>query len=363
MTFDEARALFPVLRDRAYLNAGTFGPLAARVAERVRDQLERDVAHGRAGRVYIEEMLELRLRLRARIGELLGAGPDQVALTSSTTDGCNIVLAGLGLGPDDEIVTTDAEHFGLAGPVFTSGARVRVARVEGRAAGEAEDLIAAEVTPRTRLIALSHVLWTTGHVIDVHALRKRAGVPLLVDGAQSIGAIPVDVGDLDYYTVSGQKWLCGPESMGALYVRDVDALRVARPSYFAQDSFEPGGAFVMRAGATRFDPGWTAVGGLRGLLEAIDLAPDWRFARIRELAGRCRDALAGAGVEVVTERGHAGLVTFRPDEGSADCVDRAWERGVVLRELPGKGWARASCGWWNNEDDVDRLVDAVTAAT
>src|SRR5215218_2566341 len=104
-------------------------------------------------------MQEARLRLRTRIAELIGATPEQLALTSSTTDGCNIVLAGLGLGPDDEIVTTDAEHFGLAGPVFASGARVRVARVEGRPAADAVELIAAEVTPRTRLIALSHVLW------------------------------------------------------------------------------------------------------------------------------------------------------------------------------------------------------------
>jgi len=363
VTHEEARALFPVLREVAYLNAGTFGPVATLVAERLREQLERDLERGRGGRAYIDAMLEARLQVRERVAELLGATPEHVALTSSTTDGCNIVLAGLGLAPEDEIVTTDAEHFGLAGPVFASGARVRVAQVEGRPAADAVELIAAEVTPRTRLVALSHVLWTTGHVVDVHALRESLGVPIIVDGAQSVGAVPVEVGELDYYTVSGQKWLCGPEATGALYVRDIGALRVARPGYFAQESFEPGGEYVVRAGATRFDPGWIPVGALRGLLETLRLAPEWRFDRIRELSAHCRDALLSAGVDVLTEPAHAGLVTFRPGDDAAACVDRTWQRGVVLRDLPGKGWVRASCGWWNNEEDVARLVEAVTAAS
>ena len=96
---------------------------------------------------------------------------------------------------------------------------------------------------------MSHVIWTNGVVLDVHALKERTGLPIVVDGAQSVGAIDVDVGAIDYYTVSGQKWLCGPESTGALYIADADALRVARPGYFAQQSFEPGGRYVPREGA------------------------------------------------------------------------------------------------------------------
>ena len=76
-------------------------------------------------------MQAARAALRGLIATLLGAAPEHIALTYSTTDGCNIVLAGLGLRPGDEIVTTDAEHFGLAGPVFASGATVRVAQVHG----------------------------------------------------------------------------------------------------------------------------------------------------------------------------------------------------------------------------------------
>jgi len=358
MTFDEARALFPVLERVAYLNAGTFGPLARPTADAIAEQLAHDVALGRSGKAYIEAMQAARAALREMIAELLATTSEHVALTSSTTDGCNIVLGGLGLRPEDEVVTTDAEHFGLAGPVFASGATVRVAQVHELGPEEALDAILAEITPRTRLLAVSHVLWTTGIVLDVHALRERTGLPVLVDGAQSVGAVPVDVGALDFYTVSGQKWLCGPESTGALYVADADALRVARPGYFAQQSFEPGGRYVPRPDAQRFEPGWVSVGALKGLATAIGLAPDWRFERIRETASHCRDALEKR-VTVVTPGDQAGLVTVRPDGEPDEVAVRLLERGVVVRSLPGTPWVRASCGWWTNDEDVERLAGAL----
>jgi L-cysteine/cystine lyase len=359
VTFEEARELFPVLRKYAYLNAGTFGPLPGVAGEIMREQAALDAERGRSGKPYFDAMIELRASMRVRVAALLSAEPEQVALTASTTDGCNIVLGGLGLAPDDEIVTTDSEHFGLAGPVFASGARIRVARVHDLSAADVVAAIAAEVNERTKLVATSHVLWTNGHVVDVHALRRETGAPILVDGAQSVGAIPVEVRDVDYYTVSGQKWLCGPESTGALYVREPERLKVARPSYLSQQSFEPGGRFVPTAGALRFEPGWVAVGSLRAWAATLDLAPDWRFDRIREAAARCREQLHAAGVDVVTEPGQAGLVTFRPEEDAADVARRAYEQGVVVRDLPGTGWVRASCGWWTSDDDVDRLVAAV----
>jgi L-cysteine/cystine lyase len=355
MTFDEARALFPVLERVAYLNAGTFGPLARATVDAIAEQLHRDVEHGRSGKPYIDDMLAARAALRELIADLLGTTAEHVSLTSSTTDSCNIVLGGLGLRPEEEIVTTDAEHFGLAGPVFASGAAVRVARIHELGPDEALEAIVAQVTPRTRLIAVSHVLWTTGVTLDVRALKERTGLPVLVDGAQSVGAIRVDMGSLDFYTVSGQKWLCGPDSTGALYVADVESLRVARPSYFAQESFEPGGRYVPRQGAQRFDSGWTRVAALRGLATALELAPGWRFERIRESSARCRDALAGR-VQMITPPDQAGLVTFRPDGDPEKVTARLFGQKVVVRSVPGTPWVRASCGWWTSDDDVARLV-------
>jgi L-cysteine/cystine lyase len=303
-------------------------------------------------------MVALRAAVRERVAALVGTTADRIALTPSTTAGCNIVLAGLGLTADDEIVTTDAEHFGLAGPGFATGARVRVAAVQDEPPEQALETILAEVTPRTKLLAVSHVLWTTGAVLPVHELKERTGLPIVVDGAQSAGGIPVDVGGLDFYTVSGQKWLCGPESTGALYVADPDALRVAAPSYFAQESFEPGGEYVARAGAQRYDSGWTSVAALRGMIAALDLAPEWRFARIAELAERCRELLAGR-VEVVTAPEQAGLVTFASRGDPEETAVRLHAEGVMVRSVPRTPWVRASTGWWNDEDDLERLARGV----
>src|SRR4051812_47273889 len=104
MNFEEARALFPVLDHVAYLNAGTFGPLARPTADVIAEQLRRDLEHGRSGKPYIDDVVAARAELRGLIAELVAAEPERVSLTNSTTDGCNIVLAGLGLRPQDEVV-------------------------------------------------------------------------------------------------------------------------------------------------------------------------------------------------------------------------------------------------------------------
>nr|MBA3246227.1 aminotransferase class V-fold PLP-dependent enzyme [Actinomycetota bacterium] len=265
-----------------------------------------------------------------------------------TTDGCNIVLAGLGLSPEDEVITTDAEHFGLLGPLHASGARIVVVPAEA-------DAILAAVTPRTRLLALSQVLWTTGRVLPMRELRERSRIPILVDGAQSVGAIPVDARDLDFLTISGQKWLCGPDSTGALVVADPERLRIARPSYFSQAWYEPTGRFEPQEGAARFDPNWLAPSVLAGLVAALKAVPDWRFERASDRTRRCRELLAPH-VEVVP--GDATLVSFRVDDPPA-LVARLAEQDVVVRDLPGTGLVRASCGWWTSDEDLDRLVAGV----
>jgi L-cysteine/cystine lyase len=358
MTFAEARAAFPVLERYAYLNAGSVGPLPGAAAEAVAEHERRELEEGRGAMTYVKSMFELRERARKRLGQLISVPPDRVALTSSTTDGCNIVLGGLELGRGDEVVTTDVEHFGLLGPLHVTGARVRVARVKDRPAAEALDAILAEVTPRTRLLALSHVAWTTGQVLPIGELKQQTGLPVLVDGAQSVGAIPVDAAPFDFYTVSGQKWLCGPSPTGALYVSDPDGLGVSEPTYFSQASYEPDGRFEPKAGAARFDSGWIPPGFLAGLLAAVDVAPDWRFERGVAMATHCRDLLADR-YEVVTEPGQATLVSFRVNGDAAETAARLLEHGVVVRELPGTGWLRASCGYWTSEEDLGRMLGAL----
>jgi L-cysteine/cystine lyase len=353
VTFQEARAQFPVLERIAYLQAGSVGPLARTTLAAMHAEEERSLNEGRGSHAQFDRILAAREELRAAIAMLVGATPSQVALTASTTDGCNIVLAGLELHDGDEVITTTDEHFGLLGPLHVSGAKVVVVDPD-------PDRIVGAVTPRTRLIAISHVLWTTGQVLPVHELRAATGLPILVDGAQSVGVIPVDATGLDFYTVSGQKWLCGPEGTGALVVADPEALRVGRPSYLSQQTHEPDGTFEPKSGAGRFDPNLTPNALTVGLRTAIESIPAWAYGRAAETAERFRDRLGAAGHDVVVPGERATLVSWRvPVEESEGTVARLADAGVIVRDLPGRGLVRASVGWWTSEDDLERLVAAL----
>jgi L-cysteine/cystine lyase len=353
VTFEEARAQFPVLERYAYLQAGSVGPLARGTLDAMVADEEWGLANGRGSLERFTRLLETREELRGDLAALVGVSAELVALTASTTDGCNIVLAGLDLGSEDEIVTTTDEHFGLLGPLHASSARVVVVEPDA-------DRIVAAVTPRTRLIALSHVLWTTGQVLPVHELRASTAVPILVDGAQSVGAVPVDAAGLDYFTVSGQKWLCGPEGTGALVVADPDGLRVGHPSYLSQDGYEHDGAFAPKAGAARFDPNLTPGAHTTGLRAAIRAIPEWGYTRAAELAERFRVRLSEVGCDVVVPEDRATLVSWRvPADESEAVVAALAEDGVIVRDLPGRGLVRASVGWWTSDDDLERLLSAL----
>jgi L-cysteine/cystine lyase len=173
--------------------------------------------------------MQLRDDLRRRAAWLMGCPPGTIALTHSTTDGMNLVLRGLRLGRGDEVVTSDEEHPGLLAPLAALAAEQGVTIT---VAPFAE--LADAVTAATKLIACSHVSWINGQVADMGALAA-TGVPVLLDGAQGLGAIPVDPRELGcaFYAAAGQKWLCGPDQSGFLYVHEdwIDRLGAPWPGY------------------------------------------------------------------------------------------------------------------------------------
>ena len=360
MNWSEVRARFPVLARFAYLNAGTFGPLSRATLEAQGSLRAWEGENGRGGKWYFDAMLERRERVRALIAAQVRVPAEHIALTDSTTSGIQIVVIGLGLRDGDEVVTTDAEHFGLTGPLLASGATLRIARVRDVPAADVFELIRAQVTPRTRLIATSAVSWVDGKVFPWRELREATGLPVLIDGAQAAGAIDEDASAADFYTVSAQKWLCGPDATGALYVREPDALPprlVAYPSAESYDIAE--GSWEPKAGAARFDNTFTPASSLAALEAGLVDLPAGRFERARTLAEHCRELLLERGHDVVTEAGQATLVSFRPPGDPAEAVASLYERGVVLRDLPGTGLLRASVGWWNDDSDLERLVDGL----
>ena len=350
------RAQFPVFERLAYLNAGTEGPVPRRAADAAHERIELEVSEGRCGRSYFDTVVELAGRMREGYAGVLGCAASEIALTGSTTDGVNTVIAGLDLREGDEIVTTDEEHPGLLAPLGRARARHGITV---RVAPWSE--LPGEISPSTRLIACSHVSWVSGRVMDVAALRA-TGVPVLLDAAQSIGAVPVDVRELgcDFYAASGQKWLCGPEGSGCLFVHPdrVQELLIPWPGYGSLADAGRALEFEPKEGAARFDHGFPPGQRSAWALASLDVFAQagwaWVHERAASLAARLADALAERGLEVAP-RGRSTLVAWKAADPEAE-VARLAEHGFVVRYIPAFGVVRASVGAWNSEDELDRLV-------
>jgi L-cysteine/cystine lyase len=354
----DLRSQFPVLERLAYLNAGTNGPVPRRAIEAAERSLRRQLEAGRSAMDFFEEMSGRGDELRARAAALLGAQQAEVALTGSTTDGVNAALNALDLEPGDELLTSDEEHPGVLAPL--AAARARGMRV--RLAPFAE--LADAVGPGTRVVVCSHVSWITGKVVDAAALAA-SGALVLLDGAQGLGAVPVDVKALgcDFYAASGQKWLCGPNGIGYLYARAdrVEGLRAPWPGWqVLEDPHDPLDS-PLHPDARRLGTSFPAHHQVEWAHAALDVLEEPGIERVQmravELAGGLVERLTERGVEVAP-RGSSTLVSFAVED-PPEVLERVLAARFVLRDLPGTRYLRASVGGWTTDEELDRLTGVV----
>jgi selenocysteine lyase/cysteine desulfurase len=348
---------FPVLERVAYLNAGTDGPLPAVAARAGAQELLREAERGRAAE-QLERCRELTGLLRDAYSRALGCEPSELALTTCTSEGLAIVIEGLGLRQGEEILTSDEEHPGLLGAL---GAARALHGVSVRAVALAD--IADAVGEGTRLVACSHVGWMSGQVAP--AALAELDVPVVLDGAQGVGAVPVDVHALgcDAYAGAGQKWLCGPDGMGMLYVAPAlrERLAVSRRGY--GNLLDPGAGLDARLheDSRRYDTFALSAEALATALGAVEVLERAGWQAVHEraatLAARLAALLGAAGRDTAS-RGNSTLVSFASSDPTAERA-RLVQRGVVLRDIPGRPWLRASVGAWNDERDLERLLDAL----
>ena len=351
------RAEFPVLGQFAYLNAGTCGPLPRSANMAIGEMLALGTEQGRST-AYFEATLDRRTRLRDAYAALLHASSDDVALTTCTSEGIVRVLGALDLQPGDEVLTSDEEHPGLQGPLAAARDQRGLAV---RAVPFAQ--IADAVGPQTKLVACSHVSWVNGRVVS--GLDDLGDVPVLLDGAQGVGAVPIDVATLGcaFYAGSGQKWLCGPVGSGMLWIDPRWSDRVPAPGPTYMNLEDPGAGLdaVPRTTAARHDASALSAETYAAALAALDVLGgagwDAVYERAAGLAAQLADALAERGREVAA-RDRTTLVSWK-DADPAATRARLAEAGVIIRDLPGTGLLRASVGAWNDESDLDRLLSAL----
>jgi L-cysteine/cystine lyase len=381
------RDALPALAAGIYLNTGAVGPLPSETAAAMAEMTDYELRLGRSHADYFDSFLERLAEARGAVAAVIGADVDAVAISHSASQAMNLAVWSVDLAPGDRIVTTNAEHAGGLGPVVVAanrfGAEVVVADVGED--GDDDDFLAAfdaAITRGTRLVALSHVLWTTGARLPVGAIAEIAharGAIVAIDGAQAVGAIPVSVEELgvDFYAMSGQKWLLGPEGTGALWVSP-EVLERARPSVVSWFSFEriesPDDA-ILWPDARRFDdtnfykPGVVGLARSCGWLSMYVGLP-WIHERGRAMARRAADRLATIpGVELLTPRDSmATLVTFRLRGWPAQAVldELSGRVFVIARTIPVLDAIRLSVGFFTSEAEIERVgstIDLIAAHT
>jgi L-cysteine/cystine lyase len=378
---EAVRSALPALAAGIYLNTGSVGPLPAETAAAMAEVAtwERDV--GRGHPASFDDLLGRMAEARAGIAAVLGTDVGAVALTHSTTDAMNAgTLAAAGAGTGGRVVTSRHEHLGGLGPLFSMRDRgaAELAIVDAGDDGDDARTLAAfdaAITPGTRLVAVSHVAWTTGAVLPIAGIAELAharGAQLVVDGAQAAGAIPFrfDETGADYYAVPAQKWLLGPEGMGALVVRPslIDRTTPGLGGFF---SFEAGGGDghgTWWSDARRFEASGYHRPSVVGMARSIGwlsmvVGLDYVFERGPAMARAAAARLAAIdGVAVLTPVDRmATLVTFRI---------AGWPAETALTELGARVFAiartigsldalRISVGFFSSDDEIERLAAAI----
>jgi len=372
------RQEMPATTTNLFLNAGSFGPLPICVLQAMQEQMQEEWQTGRLGAAAFEAMKKIYDNSRSRVARLLNADLDEIALTDNTGEGLNIISNGIQWHEGDEVITTNHEHMSLLAPLYQLrdryGIVIRFADIGPTAERPVLKAIADLVTPHTRLISISHVTWTTGAVLNISEvgyMGREWGISVLIDGAQSAGAIPVDVKALgiDFYAMPMQKWLCGPDGTGALYVRR-DALSYVSPTYVGPWSIkhEEGLEWELLESAQRFEVGGrqtAAIAGQAAVLKWLEetVGQRWLFERIGSLSAYAYKALNEVpGLTILTPRqGESGLVSFKL-EGRDDTEVVTYLRdkhNIYIRNIPSTKSLRISTGFYNTEEEIDKLVTAL----
>jgi selenocysteine lyase/cysteine desulfurase len=397
MDFTAARGCFPGTQDRVFLDAACVSLLPVQADEALRrlgrDLLACPARDASAHHIALDRLAEQPRREAAR---LLGARPEDLALIESTTQGLQAVAAAVPLRRGDKVLVGDTEFLGLAVPWIprqqAEGFHLEV--IPNRHGRLLVDDFARAVDARTRLLLLSSVQWSNGFRADLAAfcsLARDRDLILVVDAVQQLGAIALDVSrtPVDFLVCGGHKWLNAPVGRGLLYVSPRQVERLAPPAwgylhiveppegwagYFATPDIPAVRPYAFTATARRFEvggtanyPGNVALGASLALINQLGSAAI--TARIFDLTEVLIDRLRAAGATLVSppeREARSGIVTFTLGQGPARdtaCLNRLLDQRILIsqRYTAGVGGLRVSVHFFNNEDDVRQLADAVAA--
>src|SRR6266403_4744444 len=371
--FQALRKEFPVLARKTYLNSGSYCALANDVKSAFEAYMEDRLLVGANWDVWITKNESV----RALTATLLNASADEIAVTASVSAGLNALASALNFtGPRNKVVVSDFE--------FPTNAQIwhaqeprgaRVVHVPRAADGYIPaEMFEKAIDEQTQLVAITHVCYRNGAKLDIPGIVRLArakGAKVLLDCYQSVGALDIDVKALDVDFAAGGmlKYLLGTAGIGFLYVRDafVKSLLPTNSGWFAQENIAAMDITANRPSPTarRFEAGTPAVvnsyAGEAGLKIILEVATDTIGERVQYLTRLYMDRLEEIGWPSITPRQderHGPVICVRAKQ-VAQLFGRLTEQDIVTSFRDDN--LRATFHFYNNEQDVDTLIQALLA--
>ena len=376
MPADDYRDLFPVTREWSYLNHAAVAPLSLpaqqRFVEWSQDYVQKGAVREAAWYGEIETV-------RRQSAELINAVPEEIAFLKNTSEGLSLVAEGLDFNPGDSIVIVSGEFPSNVYPWLQKESHgIDVRQVPPRERGRVllSDLEAA-IDETTRLLSISFVQYASGFRSDVAAIGRMCrerNVLFCLDAIQGLGVFPIDVREMqiDFLSADGHKWLLSPEGAAIFYCRR-ELLDHLRPTTLGWRSVADTTDFskidlTFPDTATRFECGTMNVPGIVALGASLRLFADVGIDKINQLIRRNTDSLVArledCGAEVFSLRDEdcwSGIVSFEiPGHSPRRIKKHCINHNVVISHRDGR--VRASPHFYNNDDDLNALIDALQTA-
>ena len=366
------REAFPVCKRKIFMGHAGVTVLPRVVADAVVDYTRRSSEDHQEFGPVLKDLN----RTRVVAAEFIGARADEIALLGPTSLGLSLFANGLPWAPGDEIVCYSEDYPANVYPwidLRRLGVVVRYLKPEAPGAITPE-LVAAALTPRTRLVALASCHFLSGYRIDVDAIGrvlKERGVLFSLDAIQTLGAFPLSVEHVDFLSADAHKWMLGPMAIGIVYVRKerfpllrptlLGAWNVISPNFIAQDEIR------LPDTAVRYEPGVLNASGCYGMRAALEMIGGYGIAnvgaRLLELKAHLVAGLRSLGFEIYgpAEGPNAsGITTFyHPDRSMADLFRKLEENGIVAslrHNREGREMIRLSPHFYNNVEEIDRVL-------
>jgi cysteine desulfurase/selenocysteine lyase len=364
---------FPICARKIYCAHAADSPLPRRVAEAMRESIERATVDSRNYDGELERIEET----RTLVAQLLECGTDEIAFTGPTASGLNTVANGLDWEPGDEVVCYLDDYPANVYPWLALERHgVKPVLLETARIGEiTPEVVERALTKRTRLVALASANYCSGYRIDLEAigaLCAERDVLFSVDAIQTMGVFPVPFKNVDFASAGAQKWMLGPSGAGILFVKKSrhDLLRpamiggwnVVSPNFISQREVK------FETGGRKFEPGaytHTVLAGLKAAVELLlEAGPNEVTRQISVLTQTLRDRIAPAGFEYLSpieEKNRCGILTCRhPHVSSAALWDSLTKNDVVVslrHDRANRAWLRISPHFYNTEAEMQRMAD------